>query len=1105
MRKRILSLLMTLAITLTFSMPMGVSAATASLNVEETKWTANNEITVQFGQNVTVSDDAKDQILGSTAGYGDMTETINAEKVVANGNKVVITLPDNAAAYKRLAFPVGSVMNTNGESAASVVMCNTISAEASVTGASLNPTSLEAEGGKVVATVEGKLLRRASYIYSLYDTVKGSKIYADGTTSYEGDNAKVSFNVPENTGSENLSYVFRYSTNYYGATAINDCTVTVKAKNSEPSTETVITSWSADKTTFDSKGGEVTVSIQGTGLKALDKSAFELEKKNGSNWTVQADIDSTYTASSDTEATVKFTLPKNTEEADAQYRITAKKNADALKDKSIEFTVQAASKEAPTPVIKTMSTKTDSIEGKGGTAVIDITGENLTQLTKDDFELTNGKSGEKVDMDMTYTAASDTEATLSIQVKANTTDSVIQYTVKAVRGGNSAADFYLQRDKSKAMFTFNDAPNTIKAYRYSGEDGKGCKSVEVKLGELDTVQLPDNWRELIYFDMDGSGTGDKVFMTEEDTATINGNIITFDFKEAKDIYGYINFKMGSLINDKGEILGKDVSSYLKSGATVTDMSYNQITYDSKGGEAVVTIQGNSLKSSNPELGVKIYQNNGKEATGIKTNIKVNALGDQATVTFTVPANDTKRVQSYRVMPVVNGINTYSTYIKGYDVISVLPEGEDPTDNKARLASIELNGGNDEDDAVDVYKTTLRSSDFTLKFDAILRGTNLSAKKTAVKVVDENGIEWPVTPVKECGATVRWQRSSSFMKDKESKNEQKIEFLAPRCLGTTHTYKMYFAVDGKNFDDEAVGTITIVNDGLYEPELGFTLEDLTQLRTGNIKYVDTNGKEIAPTETFKGYGVTELYKIGAVQKEIKGYKFSKCNVNTHWFEEPVFNEEKQLYEFPYGQHFVKDLNGKDIVFTYEAEGGSEPKPSEPKPSEPEVSQSAPKVQLSTTKYTYSGKTRMPSVTVTQDGKKLSAKDYTVSYASGRKNVGKYAVKVTLKSNDKSTTAYFTINPKATPLKSVKKAKKAFTAKWKKQATQVTGYQVQYSKSKKFTGKTTKVKTVSGAKKTSKKITKLSKKKTYYVRVRTYKTVKGVKYYSAWSKAKKVKTK
>ncbi len=41
--------------------------------------------------------------------------------------------------------------------------------------------------------------------------------------------------------------------------------------------------------------------------------------------------------------------------------------------------------------------------------------------------------------------------------------------------------------------------------------------------------------------------------------------------------------------------------------------------------------------------------------------------------------------------------------------------------------------------------------------------------------------------------------------------------------------------------------------------------------------------------------------------------------------------------------------------------------------------------------------------------------------------------------------------------------------------------------------------------SKKITKLKAKRTYYVRIRAYKTYKGTKYYSKWSKASKVTTK
>ena len=42
------------------------------------------------------------------------------------------------------------------------------------------------------------------------------------------------------------------------------------------------------------------------------------------------------------------------------------------------------------------------------------------------------------------------------------------------------------------------------------------------------------------------------------------------------------------------------------------------------------------------------------------------------------------------------------------------------------------------------------------------------------------------------------------------------------------------------------------------------------------------------------------------------------------------------------------------------------------------------------------------------------------------------------------------------------------------------------------------------KTYKKVTKLKSKKTYYVQVRTYKTVGGKRYYSSWSTRKYVKT-
>jgi hypothetical protein len=96
------------------------------------------------------------------------------------------------------------------------------------------------------------------------------------------------------------------------------------------------------------------------------------------------------------------------------------------------------------------------------------------------------------------------------------------------------------------------------------------------------------------------------------------------------------------------------------------------------------------------------------------------------------------------------------------------------------------------------------------------------------------------------------------------------------------------------------------------------------------------------------------------------------------------------------------------------------------------------------------------------------------------------------------------PKGTSLSSLKATKKGFTVKWKKQATQTNGYQIQYSTSSKFSSGNKTV-TISKNSTVSRNITKLSAKKKYYVRIRTYKKVDGKTYYSSWSSAKSVTTK
>ncbi len=177
----------------------------------------------------------------------------------------------------------------------------------------------------------------------------------------------------------------------------------------------------------------------------------------------------------------------------------------------------------------------------------------------------------------------------------------------------------------------------------------------------------------------------------------------------------------------------------------------------------------------------------------------------------------------------------------------------------------------------------------------------------------------------------------------------------------------------------------------------------------------------------------------------------------------------------------------------------------------VTEVTPDVKLSSVSYVYNGKVRKPTVTVKAGSKTLkSGRDYNVKFASGRKNVGRYSVKVTLIGSYKgSKTVYFNIVPKATSIKTLTGIRKGIKIKWQKMSSKmsksrITGYQIQTATNSGFT-KNKKSYKVSGYSKTSGKITGLKAKKTYYVRIRTYKSISGRTYWSKWSKAKKVKTK
>ena len=159
----------------------------------------------------------------------------------------------------------------------------------------------------------------------------------------------------------------------------------------------------------------------------------------------------------------------------------------------------------------------------------------------------------------------------------------------------------------------------------------------------------------------------------------------------------------------------------------------------------------------------------------------------------------------------------------------------------------------------------------------------------------------------------------------------------------------------------------------------------------------------------------------------------------------------------------------------------------------------KISLNKKSFEYNGKSQKPTVTVKDGSKKLTkGTDYSVS--GSRKAVGEGTLTVKGIGKYKGTRKFtFKVVPKGTSITSISPLYKGFKVVWKKQATETSGYQVKYANNEEF--KNSKTKTVAGATMTSRSVTKLAYKK-YWVKVRTYKTVNGTKYYSKWSEAKVV---
>lgn len=162
-----------------------------------------------------------------------------------------------------------------------------------------------------------------------------------------------------------------------------------------------------------------------------------------------------------------------------------------------------------------------------------------------------------------------------------------------------------------------------------------------------------------------------------------------------------------------------------------------------------------------------------------------------------------------------------------------------------------------------------------------------------------------------------------------------------------------------------------------------------------------------------------------------------------------------------------------------------------------------IKLSKTVFTYTGHAKKPSVIATDAaGRRIASKYYKVTYRKNKK-AGTASARVVFRGAYQSCGTVeldFTIRPAKPVLKKAVPAAGAFTAAWKKTA-QADGCQVQYSMDAGFQGSSTHSAFVKKPSVTRKTVRNLKEGRTYYVRVRAYKSAasggKSRNIYSAWS--------
>ena len=294
-----------------------------------------------------------------------------------------------------------------------------------------------------------------------------------------------------------------------------------------------------------------------------------------------------------------------------------------------------------------------------------------------------------------------------------------------------------------------------------------------------------------------------------------------------------------------------------------------------GGLGTLVLKGDNLTTSNVKIRV-FNSDSVEENSTLTSSVVYEKRGNDLIAKINFPENNTNTSKSYKVKLYQNGKEVNITTLDKRDrrdkpTFTVVGRNQDSTKpvlSNLTITSYRTSGTGAVNDGVEKTETTVASNQVSKKTEVHLYGANLNEVKTKVKIVDQNGVEWPIEGAESDLIKMVLAGKSGVNNGILGNGTFQIaEIILPGNLKENMTFTYTFAVDGVNFDtSHQVRAIVEKTGGQVVPEV----KNIT------FKYQDEAGKKIAEDKILKVY---DHFPVSVGKADLAGYTFAKVKDNS----------------------------------------------------------------------------------------------------------------------------------------------------------------------------------------------------------------------------------